>query len=120
MLDKVNLDAKFALFDEQWTPKIIGELNGQHVKLARVQGEFVWHSHAEEDELFLVHKGELTMRLRDREITLGAGEMFIVPRGVEHSPFARTEAQIVLFEPIGTPHTGAVDHELTVRNQDWI
>lgn len=118
--DKVNLAQKFTLFNEQWTPKIVGELNGQLVKLAKVEGEFVWHAHDDEDELFLVVRGALTIRLRDRDVHLREGEFFIVPRGVEHQPVAEEEAHIVLFEPKATAHTGKVKSERTVDKQDWI
>ncbi len=120
MINKVNLDGKFALFTERWTPKIVAELNGQLVKLAKLKGEFTWHSHAQEDEFFYVHKGEFTLRLRDREVFLQAGEFFVVPAGVEHSPLAEEEAQVVLFEPKGTAHTGTVESEMTVTDQEWI
>jgi mannose-6-phosphate isomerase-like protein (cupin superfamily) len=112
-MDKVNLAQKFASFSEQFQPRIIGELNGQHVKIAKVQGEFVWHQHENEDELFLVVKGALTIQLRDRDVHLGEGEMFIVPRGVEHCPLAHDEAHILMFEPAGTLNTGNVRNERT-------
>lgn len=112
-MDKVNLAEKFASFSEQFQPRIIGELNGQHVKIAKVQGEFVWHTHDNEDELFLVVKGALTMQLRDGDVHLGEGDMFIVPRGVEHCPLAHEEAHILMFEPAGTLNTGNVRNERT-------
>jgi mannose-6-phosphate isomerase-like protein (cupin superfamily) len=111
--DKINLQQKLGLFDEQWSPKIVGELNGQHVKLSKVQGEFVWHQHEDADELFLVLDGRLTIRLRDREVVLEPGEIFIVPRGVEHQPYAEEETAIMMFEPAGTLNTGNVRSELT-------
>ena len=119
---KVNLAEKFASFSEQWTPKVVGELNGQWVKLAKVEGDFVWHDHAHEDELFLVIAGKLTIHLRDRSVELEAGEFFIVPAGVEHRPEASEEAQILLFEPKSTAHTGVVESERTVTpdRQEWI
>lgn len=113
-MEKVNLAQKFSLFDEHWTPKIVGELNGQHVKLAKLKGEFVWHEHEEEDELFMVIKGRLVISLRDRDIALEVGELFIVPRGVEHCPVADEEVQVLMFEPISTLHTGNVRSEKTV------
>ncbi|MFT7484276.1 MAG: mannose-6-phosphate isomerase-like protein (cupin superfamily) [Candidatus Paceibacteria bacterium] len=119
-MKKINLPEKLALFDETWSPKIIGALNGQEVKLARLKGEFVWHSHAEEDELFLVLEGELTMQFRDREVHLSQGDMLIVPRGVEHNPVAPTGASVMLFEPATTAHTGEVVHERTVTDKNWI
>lgn len=112
-MEKVNLAAKFALFHEHWSPKIVGELNGQHVKLARLKGEFVWHHHEAEDEMFLVVQGQLTMKLRDRDIVLNPGEFLIVPRGVEHKPVAAEEVQVLLFEPRGTLNTGNVQDEHT-------
>lgn len=120
--EAVNLADKLALFDEQWSPRIVAELNGQYVKLAKVQGEFVWHDHAEEDELFLVLKGELTLRFRDGEVQVGPGELYVVPRGVEHQPFAAQETHLMLFEPKATAHTGEVRDEKTVEvaDQAWI
>lgn len=115
-MKKVNLNEKFALFQEQWTPKLLGELNGQAVKIAKVEGEFVWHSHEEEDELFFVVKGQLTLRLRDQDIHLSEGEFFIVPKGVEHQPVASEEAWILLFEPMATKHTGTINSPLTVTD----
>ena len=115
-MQKVNLAEKFSLFDEHWSPKLVGELNGQHVKIAKVQGEFVWHRHDDEDELFLVVKGRLVIKLRDRDVTLGEGELFIVPRGVEHKPVAEEEAHILMFEPASTLRMGNVENERTVAD----
>jgi mannose-6-phosphate isomerase-like protein (cupin superfamily) len=120
MLDKVNLAEKFSLFSEHWSPKIVGELNDFHVKLARLKGEFVWHHHEDEDELFLVVKGRLQMRLRDRDIWLEEGEFVIIPRGVEHLPVAPEEAQVLLFEPKSTLNTGNIQNERTVGEPDRI
>ena len=106
MSEKISLDAKFASFDEHWSPRIVAELNGQHVKIAKVQGEFVWHRHDDEDELFLVHRGHLRLELRDGTVELGPGEMLVVPRGVEHRPVADEEVEMVMFEPAGTLNTG--------------
>lgn len=107
----VNLIDKFGLFTEQWSPRIVGALNGQSVKLAKIEGEFVWHAHANEDELFFVVRGSLQIRLREpggeRAVNVREGEFFIVPRGVEHLPVARAECWVVLFEPAGTGHAGA-------------
>ncbi|MCC6906899.1 MAG: cupin domain-containing protein [Phycisphaerales bacterium] len=114
-MDKVNLVEKFALFTDQWQPKIVGQCNGQLVKIARVQGEFIWHAHEEEDELFFVVRGSLTIRLCDRDVELREGEMFIVPRGVEHLPVAKDEAWIMLFEPASTLNTGNVRSQRTVE-----
>jgi mannose-6-phosphate isomerase-like protein (cupin superfamily) len=116
----VRLSEKFSLFNEHWSPKIVGELNGQHVKLAKLLGEFVWHHHAEEDELFLVVKGELELHLRDRLVTLGEGDFFIVPRGVDHKPVAREEVHLLMMEPASTVNTGNVGGERTVESPEWI
>ncbi len=116
----INLKEKFNLFSEHWSPKIIGELNGQHVKIAKVKGEFVWHDHANEDELFLIIKGTLKIEFRDRTLELKEGELAIVPRGVEHNPVAEEEVWLLLFEPAATKHTGDVKHELTVENYEEI
>lgn len=113
-MQKVNLEEKLALFSEHWSPKIVAELNGQHVKLAKLLGEFVWHRHADEDELFLVLLGSLAIHLRDRVVHLEPGELFVVPRGVEHKPVAEREAQVLLLEPASTLNTGDVRNERTV------
>lgn len=115
-MTKVNLSEKFSRLDELWNPKIVAELNGQHVKLAKIKGEFVWHTHDNEDEMFLVIKGSMTIELRDQRVTLDEGEFFIVLRGVEHRPIAVDEAHIMLFEPVGTVNTGTVEHAYTVRD----
>ncbi len=121
-IEALNLKEKLSLFHDQWSPKVIAALNGQWVKLAKVQGEFVWHSHEQEDELFLVVSGELTIRFRDREVTLGEGELCVVPRGVEHQPYAEQEAHILLFEPATTAHTGSeiTDRTVATDDQSWI
>ena len=119
-MEVINVKEKFGLFSDQWSPKVIGELNGQHVKLAKVEGEFVWHSHEHEDELFYIMKGRLIMELRDKTLTLNEGEMCIIPKGVEHRPIAKEEVWIMLFEPAQIKHTGEVQHELTVEKYDWI
>jgi mannose-6-phosphate isomerase-like protein (cupin superfamily) len=113
-MQKVNILEKFSLFDDQWNPRIIGELNDQMIKIARIQGEFVWHSHAKEDEFFLVLKGAMKIRLRDQVILLNEGDFFIVPHGVEHKPVADREAWILMFEPASTSHTGDVQSDITV------
>lgn len=115
--EKVNLAEKLAGFDERWSPKLAGELNGQHVKLAKMEGEFVWHHHAEADELFLVLDGHLTIELREGNVELDAGEFYIVPRGVEHRPVADGEAHVLLFEPVETRNTGNVENERTVDTE---
>ena len=117
---KVNIEDKFALFDEQWKPKIVGELNDQHVKLVKLLGEFVWHHHEEEDELFLVVRGRFRMEFRDRHVWIEEGEFIVVPHGVEHRPVAEEEAHVLLFEPASTLNTGNVRDELTVAELDRI
>jgi len=113
-MEKISLAAKLALFSEHWQPKIIGELNGQHVKLAKFKGAFDWHHHEHEDELFLVLRGAFRMELRDKIVDLREGEMFIVPRGIEHRPVADEECAVMLFEPMSTLNTGSVRTERTV------
>ncbi|MEM6353292.1 MAG: cupin domain-containing protein [Cyanobacteria bacterium P01_D01_bin.14] len=111
----VNVAEKLALFSDRWSPKIVGELNGQQVKLVKLQGEFVWHHHEDADELFWVLKGQMQMRFRDRTETVKPGEFIIVPRGVEHQPVAEEEVHVLLLEPAGTLNTGnVVDDEKTV------
>ncbi|HVS15936.1 MAG TPA: cupin domain-containing protein [Thermoanaerobaculia bacterium] len=117
---KINLRQAFGKFDERWSPRLIAELNGQHVKLAKVQGEFVWHHHEHEDELFLVVEGRLVIEFRDRTVELARGELMVVPRGVEHRPVAAEEAWIVLFEPAGTLNTGNVLDERTVERLETL
>lgn len=117
---KVNLREKFDQIDEYESPKIVGELNGQYVKLSKLKGPFVWHSHENEDELFFVVKGRLRMQLRSGDVMLDEGEFFIVPSGVEHNPVAEPECHIMLFEPKSTLNTGNVTNEKTVENLDWI
>jgi len=112
-MDKINLLQKFSLFNEHWSPKIIGELNGQQVKLAKFRGEFIWHHHENEDELFMVMKGSFVMKFRDKEVELNEGEILIVPKGVEHRPVAEKEVWVMLFEPAATLNTGNVTGEKT-------
>lgn len=112
----IDLDAAFATFSEHWSPRIVAELNGQHVKLVRFRGEFVWHHHEHEDEMFLVHRGRFVMEFRDRRVEVGEGQFIVVPRGVEHRPVATEEVQVVLFEPATTLNTGNVVNERTVRD----
>jgi mannose-6-phosphate isomerase-like protein (cupin superfamily) len=119
MMEKVNLANKFGLFQEYWSPKIAGELNDSYLKLAKLKGEFVWHHHEAEDELFLVVKGRLLIKLRDRDISLDEGEFVIIPRGVEHCPVAEEEVHVLLLEPKATVNTGNVQSERTVGEQ-WI
>ena len=117
-MDKVNLAHKFGLIDDYWNPRVVGELNGQHVKLARLEGEFIWHHHDNEDELFFVVDGRLRMEFRDHAIELGPGEFLIVPRGLEHRPVAVGEVRLMLFEPASTLNTGNIVSERTVRSPD--
>ena len=119
-MKKINLHEKFQLFTEHWTPKIIAELNGQQVKIAKVKGEFVWHDHANEDELFMVIKGELKIYLENEEILLKEGEISIVPKGVQHKPVAKEECWILLFESKQTKHTGDVQTDITKEKSEWI
>ena len=113
-MEKVNLSEKLTLFSEHWSPRVVGELNGQHVKLAKLQGEFMWHHHESEDELFLVLRGTLAIHLRDRVVSVNEGEFFIVPKGVEHKPVAESETHVLLLEPMPTLNTGNVRNERTV------
>jgi mannose-6-phosphate isomerase-like protein (cupin superfamily) len=119
-VEKVNMEQKFASFDERWKPKVAGALNGQYVKLVKFLGEFVWHHHDKEDELFLVVKGRFRMEFRDREVWIEEGEFIVVPQGVEHRPVAEEEAQVLLFEPASTLNTGNVRDERTVAELDKI
>lgn len=119
-MEKIDVAAKLARIDEHWSPKVVAELNGQQVKLAKVQGTFVWHHHEEEDELFLVVEGRLRMDFRDRQVWLEPGEMIVVPRGVEHRPHADGETSILLFEPASTLNTGDVRDERTVEEPERI
>ncbi|GKZ14966.1 cupin domain-containing protein [Haladaptatus sp. T7] len=113
-MEKVNLDTAFDTFDEHWSPRVAAELNGQAVKLAKLEGEFVWHRHDDADEMFLVTRGQLRIEFREEEdVVLEEGELLVVPRGVEHRPVAEEEAEVLLFEPAGTTNTGNVESELT-------
>ena len=112
-MHKVNIDEKLSLFTDYWNPRIVGELNGQQVKLVKLQGEFVWHKHDNEDELFYVVKGVLKMEFRDRSVVINEGEFLIVPRGVEHKPVADNEVAVMLFEPDSTLNTGNTRGEMT-------
>ena len=119
-MDSISLSEKLALFADCWSPKIIGEINDSHVKLVKLKGEFVWHHHEKEDELFLVIKGKLLIRLRDGDVTLKEGEMIIIPRGVEHLPIAEEEVHVLLLEPKSTVNTGSAGGERTVAALEWI
>jgi len=114
----VNLREKLASFEALWSPRVIGELNGQHVKLAKIKGEFVWHHHEHEDELFLVVKGNMRILFRDGEVALGEGDVYIVPHGVEHKPVADEETHLLLFEPARTRNTGNITNESTIEPGD--
>jgi len=116
----INLQDKLSKFSERWSPKIIAQMNDYHFKLAKVQGEFVWHVHPETDEMFLVIKGQLEIHLRDGIVTLNEGEMYVVPKGVEHKPVAENECHILLVEPAGTVNTGDVVSEKTAPNDAWV
>tara|TARA_B100000287_G_C20026131_1_gene540559 strand:- start:30 stop:389 length:360 start_codon:yes stop_codon:yes gene_type:complete len=119
-MEKINLAAKLSLFSEHWTPKVIAEMNDYQFKLAKVHGEFVWHQHEETDETFIILDGELKIEFRDRIMHLSAGEMVVVPKGVEHRPVADKECHILLIEPKGVVNTGGEEGELTAPNDDWI
>ena len=116
----INIQEKFDLFSDHWSPKRIGVLNRQQIILAKVQGEFVFHKHDNEDELFMVMKGQLSIEMRDRTVTINPGEFFVVPKGVEHKPFANEETHLLLFEPLSTEHTGDVKTEITVESYEEI
>jgi mannose-6-phosphate isomerase-like protein (cupin superfamily) len=116
----VHLKAKLAQIPDLWAPRVVAQLNDYHIKIARIQGEFVWHSHPETDELFLIVQGELTIQLRDGEVTLREGELFVVPRGVEHRPIAAEECHILLVEPAGTVNTGDTGGGRTAPADVWI
>lgn len=118
MMTAVNIGEKLAAFGDHWSPKIVGELNGQQVKLVKLKGTFVWHSHAEEDELFYVLRGTLTMEFRDRTVTVRENEFLIVPRGVEHRPSAEEEVSVMLFEPASTLNTGDTVNRFTKEHPD--
>jgi mannose-6-phosphate isomerase-like protein (cupin superfamily) len=116
----IRFSDKLAKFNERWSPKIIAQMNDYHFKLVKLQGEFVWHFHAETDEVFIVLDGEVTIHFRDGQVALRAGEMFVVPKGVEHKPVAREECQLMLVEPAGTINTGAERGALTAQDGVWI
>ncbi len=116
----INLQNKFDLFSDHWSPRIIAQMNDYHFKLVKIQGEFVWHSHADTDEVFIVRDGSMEIHLRDGVVTLNEGEMFVVPRGIEHKPYAANECQVMLVEPAGTVNTGDAGGELTAETDIWI
>ena len=119
-MDKINLQSKLNLIRDHWSPKIVAQLNGQHVKLAKFVGEFVWHHHPSEDELFLVIKGRFCMEFRDKSVLLEEGECIVVPKGIEHRPSSTEEVSVLLFEPAGTINTGNVISDITLKEIDWI
>jgi mannose-6-phosphate isomerase-like protein (cupin superfamily) len=116
----INLQKKFSLFTDHWSPKIIAQMNDIHFKLAKIQGEFVWHRHVETDEVFIVYDGKMSIEFRDGKLDLGAGEMCVVPKGIEHKPAAQNECSILLIEPAGTVNTGDTGGEMTVEENVWI
>lgn len=116
----INLQEKFGLFSERWAPRVIAEMNDYQFKIVKLQGDFIWHNHKETDETFLVIEGSLRIDLRDGSVTLGAGEMFVVPRGVEHKPFAENEVKVLLMEPRGVVNTGHEGGERTAQNDVWV
>lgn len=119
-MEKVNIAQKFSQFDDLWSPRVIAELNGQYVKLAKLKGEFVWHHHEVEDELFLVTKGRLLIKFRDRDVWLEEGELVVIPAGAEHKPVAEEEAHVLFFEPQTTLNTGNVQDERTISELERI
>lgn len=116
--DKINVADKLASFDETWVPKVIAELNGQLVKVVKLEGEYVWHAHADEDEMFYVVSGHVDIHFRDRVVALEPGELCVVPRGVEHKPVSLQRSEVILFEPAATRNTGAADHDYTIEAED--
>lgn len=121
-MNKININEKFELFTQEWTPKVIAETNGQLVKIAKGSGELIWHTHDNEDELFIVFKGQLTLQLRAGDIVLNTGEMYVVPKGVEHCPKAEPDTHFMMIEPASTVHTGELKSDVTVSSaqQEWI
>ena len=119
-MKKINLEEKFSLFNDHWNPKVLGEMNGQQVKIAKVKGAFVWHDHANEEELFLIIKGTLKLVFENETVVLNEGEILIIPRGVPHKPIAAEEVWLLLFEPASTKHTGDVETPLTQTKQEYI
>lgn len=120
MSEVINIQEKFDLFQDQWSPKRIGTLNGQQILLAKIQGEFVFHNHEHEDELFMVMKGQLVLEMRDKTVTVNPGEFYVVPKGVDHKPIAKEETHLLLFEPLSTKHTGDVMADITVETYEEI
>ena len=119
-MDVINIKDKFKLFSEHWSPKKIGELNGQQILLAKIKGEFIWHAHEHEDELFMIIKGSLLLEFRDKTVELNEGEIYIIPKGIEHKPIAKEEVHVLLFEPLEIKHTGNVMSDVTVETFESI
>jgi mannose-6-phosphate isomerase-like protein (cupin superfamily) len=121
-MSSINILEKFSTFNDQWSPKVIAESNGQLIKLAKIEGEFVWHNHADEDEVFFIVKGSLLLRFRDKDVHLNEGELYVVPKGVDHFPIAEEECWVMLIEPKGTKHTGETEFDRSVeeKHQQWI
>ena len=119
-MNGVRLAEKFAAFDDHWSPKIVARINDIDLKLVKVEGDFVWHRHEDADEFFLVHRGRVTIEMRDGEVSLKAGDCFVVPRGVEHRPRTEAECELLLLEPIGTSNTGDAGGDLTAEEEPWI
>ena len=119
-MDKINLKDKLSMFSDHWSPKIITEMNDYQIKLVKIKGDFVWHNHEDTDELFLVIKGKMYIEFKDKTIELNEGEMYVVPKGVEHKPYAENECEIMLVEPRGVVNTGNTEGELTASNDVWI
>ena len=119
-MDKINFSEKLAKFSDHWSPKVIAEMNDYQFKLAKLEGEFVWHNHSDTDEVFIVIEGSMKIELEDGVVELGAGEMYVVPKGVMHKPVAEKECQIMLVEPRGVVNTGEADSDLTAENDVWI
>lgn len=119
-MKSINIKDKFNLISDRWNPRVIAELNGQQVKIVKIKGEFVWHDHKDEDELFYILKGKMTMEFRDRKVEVNEGELIVVPKGVEHRPVTKEEVWIMLFEPENIKHTGDVKHEFTVDDFEKI
>jgi mannose-6-phosphate isomerase-like protein (cupin superfamily) len=120
MYKAINLRDKFALFDEQWQPKVVAEMNDYQFKIVKLQGDFIWHNHEDTDETFIVIKGELRIDFRNGAVKIAAGEMFVVPKGVEHKPYAEREVELLLIEPRGVPNTGHEGGERTAPNDVWV
>ncbi len=119
-MEVINIKQKLAKFSDYFNPRVIAELNGQHVKLGKFKGEFVWHSHNDEDEMFLVVKGKFFMEFRDKTVEINEGEMIVVPKGVKHRPRADEEVHVMLFEPANTVNTGIIENEMTIKELEWI